>query len=186
MVYEGTLEGFGVRLRSLEEGDAAFLFKLRTDRERTRFVHAIEGTVDDQRLYIQKQRAREGDYYFLAEDLNGEPFGALAYYNLVDKNGETGRMVLNGTFAQNCDAILQLRRFAFEIIGAEYVRCTVVNGNKPVLAQIKRMGGEQVGSFIDSADGSEVLEFHVSRETYEERKEKYRQLVEKSYRMEQR
>ena len=183
MVYQGIIEGIGVNLRALEEKDAEFTFALRQDKDRTKYVHAVNGTVEDQREYIRKQREREGDYYFLAEDKEGNPFGALAYYNLHGRNGETGRMVLNGSFTQNCDAILQLRKFAFEIIGADYIRCTVVDGNKAVMAQIKRFGGVQVGSFTDEADGSLVHEFRVTKEAYFERKEKYQKLVEKGYMM---
>lgn len=181
MVYDEIIEGIGINLRSVEEKDAAFIFALRQDKERTQFIHSISGTVEDQKQWIKKQRERDGDYYFIAEDKTGKPLGTVGYYDIKGKNGEMGRMVINGTFAQNCDAIVQLRKFAFDIIGADYVRCTVVNGNKPVIAQLKRLGGIQTGSFIDEKDGFEVLVFQVSKEAYSARKDKYLKLVEKSY-----
>lgn len=184
MVYDGIIEGIGVNLRSVEERDAEFTYALRQDKERTKFVHSVDGTVEDQRNWIRNQRAREGDYYFIVEDKQGNPLGTVGYYGLEGVNGEMGRMIINGTYAQNCDAIVQLRRFAFDIIGAEYVRCTMVNGNKGVLAQLRRLGAEQTGSYIDPKDGFEVLIFRVSRQAYEARREKYVRLVEKSYQLE--
>ncbi len=181
MVYNGVIQGIGINLRPVEEKDAEFIFVLRRDKERTKYVHSISGTVEDQRKWIRLQREREGDYYFIVEDKEGKPIGALGYYDIKDKNGEMGRMVINGSFAQNCDAIVQIRKFAFETIGAEFVRCTVVDGNKPVIAQLKRLGGVQTGSFIDEKDGFVVLVFQVSKEAYDARKEKYIKLVEKSY-----
>ena len=181
MVYDGIIEGIGVNLRSVEERDAAFTYDLRQDKERTRYVHSVNGTVEDQKNWIRSQRAKAGDYFFLVEDKEGNPLGTAGYYDLKGANGETGRLVMKGNFAQNCDAILQLRRFAFEIMNAEYIRCTAVNGNKPVIAQLKRLGAKQVGSYMDEQDGFEILVYHVSKEAYEAQKDKNKRLVEKSY-----
>ncbi|MEE3405059.1 MAG: GNAT family N-acetyltransferase [Acutalibacteraceae bacterium] len=183
MVYDGIIEGIGVNLRSVTEDDAEFTYQLRQDKERTKFLHSVSGTVEDQRNWIRSQRAREGDYYFVVEDKKGKPLGTVGYYDIVGVNGETGRLVINGNTAQNCDAILQLRKFAFEIIGAEHIRCTTVNGNKTMMAQLKRFGAEQVGTEIDEKDGFELLVYRVTREAYEAGKEKYRKLVEKSYQL---
>lgn len=184
MVYDGVVEGIGINLRSVEESDAEFTYRIRQDRERTKFVHSVNGTVEDQRQWIKNQRQREGDYFFIVEDKSGNPLGTVGYYDIEQKNGEMGRMVINGSFAQNCDAIIQLRRFAFEIVGADYVRCTAVSSNKPVVAQLKRLGGVQTGQYIDEKDGFEILVFRVSKEAYNNKKERYRKLVEKSYNLE--
>lgn len=181
MVYDGIIEGIGVNLRAVTEDDAEFTFRLRQDKERTKFLHSVNGTVEDQRNWIRKQRAKEGDYYFIVEDKNGTPLGTVGYYDLIGVNGETGRLVINGSTAQNCDAILLLRKFAFEIMGADYIKCCTVNGNKTVMAQLKRFGAEPTGSYIDEQDGFEVLVFRVTREAYEAKKEKFSKLVEKSY-----
>jgi len=183
VIYDGIIEGIGINLRSVEESDAEFTYNLRQNKERTKFVHSVNGTVEDQRNWINRQRKRPGDYYFVVEDKEGNPIGTVGYYDIKGVNGEMGRMVINGSFSQNCDAIIQLRRFAFEIIGADYVRCTAVKENKPVIAQLKRLGGEQTGSFVDEEEGFEILVFQVKREAYEKRKEKYWKLVEKSYQL---
>lgn len=181
MVYDGIIEGIGVNFRSVTEDDAEFTYYLRQDKERTKYVHSVTGTIEDQKNWIRRQREREGDYYFLVEDKNGTPIGTVGYYDLEGVNGETGRLVMKGNSAQNCDAIMLIRKFAFEIMGADHIRCTAVKGNKPVVGQLKRLGGVQVGSHIDEQDGFEILEFRVTREAYEERKAKYLELVRKSY-----
>lgn len=181
MVYDSIIEGIGVNLRSVTEEDAEFTYNLRQDKERTKYVHAVKGTIEDQRNWIKRQREKEGDYFFIVEDKEGYPLGTVGYYDLEGVNGEMGRMVINGTYAQNCDAMLQIRKFAFEIIGADFVRCTAVDGNKPVVAQLKRLGGIPTGSYIDDQDGFKVLIFRVDKKAYEDRKEKYTKLVRKSY-----
>lgn len=47
MVYDSIIEGLTVKLRSIEESDAEVTYKMRTDPEKTRFVHQITGTVED-------------------------------------------------------------------------------------------------------------------------------------------
>jgi len=181
MVYEDKIYGTGVNLRPVEEDDAAFILELRGNKERTRFVHAVQGNETAQRAWIRKQREREGDYYFIAEDKQGKPFGAVGYYNLSGKNGELGRMVIDGSYIQNCEAIYLARKFAFEVIGADYVRCTVVEGNTPVIAQIKRFGGVQTGEYQDEEANFHVLVFRVAREAYEKKKGKVEALIQKAY-----
>lgn len=183
MIYDGIIKGIGVNLRPVEETDAEFTYWLRQDKERTKYVHSVNGTVEDQKEWIKKQRVREGDYFFIVEDKQGTPLGTVGYYDIVHNNGEMGRMVINGNFSQNCDAIIQLRRFAFEIIGADYVRCTAVSTNKPVVAQLKRLGGIQTDQYTDPKDGFDILVFRVTKEAYEAKKDYYKKLVEKSYQL---
>jgi len=181
MVYDKVIEGIGVNLRAVEESDAEFIMELRRSREKTRFVHAITGTVEDQRQWIRNQRARENDYYFIAERKNGEPFGAAGYYGLEGPNGELGRMVMDGEYVENCEAIFLLRQFAFDIMKAEYARCTVHPENKPVIAQQKRFGCVQVGTIYDEEGQFELLDCRVYREAYEARKDKLAALIRKGY-----
>ena len=81
MVYQYAIKGLTVCLRSVEESDAEVTFRMRSDPEKSRFIHRTTGTTEDQRNFIRAQRERIGDYLFLIEDLQGNPIGMKGIYN---------------------------------------------------------------------------------------------------------
>ena len=64
MMYDGYIKGLTVQLRSIKESDAEVTFKMRSDPEKTKYVHRATGTVEDQRNYIINQMTLSGDYLF--------------------------------------------------------------------------------------------------------------------------
>ena len=51
MVWNETVEGVYVRLRSAQLEDAQFTYEIRQDKEKTRYIHSVKGSVDNQRKY---------------------------------------------------------------------------------------------------------------------------------------
>lgn len=75
---------YGVTARFVNEGDAEFITKLRSDEKLGRYIHASNGDVEAQRNWIKeyKTREREGlDYYFIFFK-NNEPYGLCRLYNV--------------------------------------------------------------------------------------------------------
>lgn len=142
MVYEKVIEGLTVRLRAVEESDAEVTYKMRTDPEKTKYVHRITGTVDDQRNYIKKQRTLDGDYLFMVEDLVGNPIGMKGVYNYdaVGKTVETGRFIGYGSQVQNMEALKLSFDFAFDVLGVEKINMAALENNTVMLGIQKRFG----------------------------------------------
>lgn len=75
---------YGVTARLVNEGDAEFITRLRSDERLGRYIHASNGDVEAQRNWIReyKKREQEGiDYYFifLKEEV---PYGLCRLYNI--------------------------------------------------------------------------------------------------------
>ena len=142
MVYDGYIKGLTVRLRSIEESDAEITFKMRSDPEKTKYVHRATGTVEDQRNFIIKQRALPGDYLFVVENLDGTPIGMKGVYNLNEekKEVETGRFICYGSQVQNVEALKLSFDFAFDILGVNKVIMSALENNKVMLGIQKKFG----------------------------------------------
>ena len=62
-------------MRTIEEFDAEVTYKMRSDPEKSRYIHRAEGTVEDQRKYIAQQQNKPDDYLFVIEDKSGNAIG---------------------------------------------------------------------------------------------------------------
>ena len=54
MIYRDKISGKTVRLRCIEEKDAEITYKMRSDPLKSKYIHAMEGTVEDQKNYIKR------------------------------------------------------------------------------------------------------------------------------------
>ena len=63
-----TLDKYGLHVRLVNEDDAAFIVKLRTDERLGQFIHATSPDVEQQKAWIRKYKEREAEgleYYFI-------------------------------------------------------------------------------------------------------------------------
>jgi len=59
---------YGLHFRFVNEDDAEFIYKLRSDKIISKYIHDIEGGVEQQREWIRSYKEREGqgkEYYFI-------------------------------------------------------------------------------------------------------------------------
>lgn len=181
MVYDGVIQGKTVRLRSIDEDDAEVTYKMRTDPEKARFVHPVQGTVEDQRKYIKRQRETPGDYLFVIEDLHGNPIGMKGVYNYnKEKNEiETGRFIGYGSQVQNIEAMKLGFDFAFDVLKVDRVVMSALENNDVMLGIQKRFGVEF--TYKDRYEGLEYDNLHstLTREAYAISKPKVEKLIDR-------
>lgn len=123
MAVEIGPEGFGHRLRPVQPRDAARIFELRTDPELGRFLNPTTGGVDDQERWIEAQRARDNDYYFVVETLGGEWEGVIGLYGIADSTADWGRWLLRRGSLAAPAAVLLLMSFGFDQLGLQRICC---------------------------------------------------------------
>ena len=139
-----TTEGFGVRLRPVRMGDAAFIVWLRNlDHARGR----IGDTVDEpgQRAWLEKYFTRDGDYYFIIETASGVSVGAYGIYDVRGRSAESGRWVINPAVPAAIPSALLAFRTAFETLGMDELRVSTVSTNQLVLSLNRKFGFRQIG-----------------------------------------
>jgi RimJ/RimL family protein N-acetyltransferase len=122
-------EGFGHRLRPAERRDATDILELRTDPELGRFLNPTTEAVEDQECWIDAQRARAGDHYFVIETLGGRWEGVVGLYGIEDASGEWGRWILRRRSLAAPASALLLLRFGFDELGLQRIYCRTLAEN---------------------------------------------------------
>jgi RimJ/RimL family protein N-acetyltransferase len=81
-----TLERYGLQVRLVNEDDAEFIVKLRTDPKLSRFIHTTDSNVDKQKEWIREYKKREAngeDYYFVFS-ARGERVCLFRLYSITE------------------------------------------------------------------------------------------------------
>lgn len=182
MVYEDLIPGKTVCLRSIEERDAEATFLMRSDPEKSRFIHAAKGTVDDQVEFIRRQRKTPGDYLFVAEDVgDGRLVGMRGVYHWSpeEKVAESGRLISIGNQIQGTEIMMLGFDFAFDVLGVDRVFMTTLEPNASVLSIQQRAGAKVIRKVPDEEFGCLRYESYLERSDYFEKREHIFSLIER-------
>jgi RimJ/RimL family protein N-acetyltransferase len=134
-------EAFAIRPVALE--DARFIWELRKDPERSRYLHPVKGGVSALVDWMKAYFDRPDDYYFMVERLrDGRAEGTVGLYG-VDHMGhcaEWGRWVLRRDSLAAIESALLIYRFGFDRMGLEEIYCRTVAANRHVVRLHQSLG----------------------------------------------
>lgn len=119
MVYNKEISGEYVKIRSIKETDAEFSMKIRQDKKKNKFLHFVDNDIEKQRIWIKNQRETTNDYFFIAQTIEEKYVGTVGIYDIVDKVGHLGRLLMIGNPFQTFEAMLLSMIFAYEILGLD-------------------------------------------------------------------
>lgn len=145
------LEGHGYRIRPVDTSDAAFIVGLRTDPELGKYLHATSPSVDDQIAWTQRYFEREGDWYFVIEDVvSGESQGCIAIYNHAPRFGtaEWGRWIIKRGSLAALESASLIYDMGFNVLGLESMYSRTEEANLPVVSFHESLGSEMNGLVI--------------------------------------
>jgi RimJ/RimL family protein N-acetyltransferase len=137
MRHDLSICGEAFRLRPVQPDDAAFIVDLRSDRERTKFLHPISGLIEDQKAYLDQYFRRHDDYYFIVDSLlDGKPQGTISIYNIDREkwSGEFGRWILTPGSLAAVESALLLYTIAFNALKLEMVFTRTIASNDKVVS----------------------------------------------------
>lgn len=171
---------YGITLRLVEEEDAEFIFKLRTDSGLNKFISYTSPKIADQIKWIQYYKIRELEgleYYYIAQDQFGNKYGTIRLYNFDDKSFEIGSWLFH-TYAPIGMAVkTHFIGFetGFEVLKAEFCRFEIRKKNTAVLRYMH--------DFKTTLVNEDELNYYftLSKEDFYERRNKL-PLFNKSYR----
>ena len=93
------IEGIRLCLRLVEPNDAAYIFSLRTNPVYNTYLSAVNGTVEDQRMWIERYKEREAaghEYYFVIERRDEHiPCGLVRLYDIDRERLTWGSWILD-------------------------------------------------------------------------------------------
>jgi len=146
MYVNDILLGKYVKLCAVSPEDAQFVIDIRSDAEKTKYLHKISFDYETQRQWILEQNAREADIYMYMEDYSGNKLGLLSIYNYdaSDKSAEFGRWISNGNAIQNMESVLLLFDYGFLKMGIKSLHMNTMVDNKKVVKFWKRFGAVKV------------------------------------------
>lgn len=87
------LNRYGLHVRLVQESDAAFILRLRTNEKLSRFINATSADVSQQVAWTRSYKTREAagtDYYFIFEKPAGIPVGVCRIYDIEPGRFTTG------------------------------------------------------------------------------------------------
>lgn len=137
MKHTSIITGEAFALRPLTLEDAPLIVELRTDRQRTKFLHSVSPSLNKQRMWIEGYLRRANDYYFVIERLReSTPEGLIGIYDVAldASGGEWGRWILRSGSIAAVESAYLIYKFAFEILRLKMVYCNTVVGNKSVVS----------------------------------------------------
>jgi hypothetical protein len=178
---EFTFEKYGLFSRLVNEEDAEFIVKLRTDPKLGRFIHPTSPDINKQREWIREYKNRESEgkeYYFIFLKA-GHPVGLNRLYHLEEDRFTSGSWVFapDAPFEYAIASALIVRTIAFDILGKELEfgveGCHV--DNKKVVKFNLMIGLKIKGKRIE--EGEEFYTFNLTKADYEIRKPKIERLI---------
>lgn len=178
MVWNETVEGKYVRLRAARIEDARFTYEIRQDKEKTRYIHPVNGTWEDQVEWLRSQQEREGDYFFIVETKEGTPIGTTSVYDIRGDEGEGGRILLNGSPVQNVEATMLGYDFAFYVYGLKKLWLTVHEESIHVQGYVKKFGAkEEYRKYSDELQ-ADLIYYLVTEERYNKKRQRIMKTIE--------
>jgi RimJ/RimL family protein N-acetyltransferase len=133
----GTVKGIGFELTPVMIEDAEFIYQLRSNPVRARFLNRGATTINEQKAWILKYLAREGDFYFIIHDsITLEPQGTIGIYDidLALRRAEWGRWLLIENSLAAVESCRLIYRFAFECLKLHELYCRTIKDNKAVVS----------------------------------------------------
>ena len=177
MVYDGVLEGKYVDLKSCTEDDAEFTRAIRKDPQFADCFPAFDNTIEEQRAWIRKQRIKEGDYFFVVWDKQGNRIGTISVYDVNGNHAESGRLAIK---AQNpfqpLEAQILCFRFAFGYLKLECIDGYIFADNERAIRYNKQFGGKQYTPEPDET-GRLIVRFENWRSDFEKVDQKFSRML---------
>lgn len=170
------LVGKNIKLRSVELDDADFIYKMRQNEVKTRFLSKVTGTVESQKEWISKYKQREyeqKEFYFVIESKSKEKLGLVRMYDFKDNSFCWGSWLIKEDAPKSTaiESALQIYEFGFYKQCFKRSHFDVRKGNDKVISFHQRFGAKIVDE--DELD----YFFNFEKSDYETIKEKYKRYL---------
>ncbi len=163
------LDRYGLHTRFVEESDADFILKLRTDTRLGRFLNSTKPDKEAQIIWTKEYKKRElagVDYYFVFEKPKGTPLGVCRIYDVEEDEFTIGSWLFSPDAPVGSAILADIitREIAFELMPEKKLRFDVRRGNINVLRY------QNTYKPIILRESSEDVFFELSRENFEKYK----------------
>lgn len=176
MAFVDAIEGTYVDLKSATVEDAEFTLRIRQDPIFEKFLPRINNTVEQQKQWIQKQREKNNDYFFVVWNKNGLPIGTIGLYENDKGQPESGRLALKGDAYENFETAYLLYEFAFHTLGLECLYGIVYADNKRAIRYNQQFGVVTGETCLDE-NNKRMIHVSISAKNFNYRKAALKKLI---------
>ncbi|WP_321311723.1 GNAT family N-acetyltransferase [Halarcobacter sp.] len=163
-------------MRTVMLEDAEFIYNIRQNQNKTKYLSKITGTVQSQKEWIKSYKEREKiekEFYFVIESKNDERLGLVRMYDFQYDSFCWGSWLIkeNAPKTTAIESALQIYEFGFYKLGFKKSHFDVRKENKKVISFHKRFGAQII-------DENELdYFFNFDKNQYEVIKEKYKRYL---------
>lgn len=148
MAMRDDVKGPNLRLRLILPQDALYVHELRINPAYNTHLSAVNGTVDDQRRWIEAYKEREAagqEFYFIIARNNGVPCGTVRIYDIRTDSFTWGSWILDHNKPPKAalESALLVYQFAFDVLGKVQAVFDVRRDNARTLMFHRRFGANE-------------------------------------------
>ena len=168
--------GKNINMRTVTTEDAEFIYNMRQNQNKTKYLSKVTGTVESQKEWIKNYKQREEEkkeFYFVIESKDKEKLGLVRMYDFQDESFCWGSWLIKEDAPKSTaiESALQIYEFGFYSLGFEKSHFDVRKENDKVIAFHQRFGAK----IIDEDELNYFFNFEKS--DYEITKEKYKRYL---------
>lgn len=132
--------------RDATQNDAAFILSLRTDAQKSRYLHSTSPDLQAQRAWMERYAAMSGEAYFIIEH-RGEAIGTVRLYDAQRDSFCWGSWILADSRPHQAamESALMVYAYAIDHLGFHACHFDVRKANAKVIAFHERFGAKIVG-----------------------------------------
>jgi RimJ/RimL family protein N-acetyltransferase len=141
-----------IKLRFVEEEDAEFILRLRTDPSKNKYLSQTGSDLSDQIKWIHSYKSREksnSEYYYVICDNDNERLGLVRMYDFKDNKQSFcwGSWILkqNSPVFAGIESAITIYEIGFDICGFHKSHFDVRKDNIKVLKFHRNFGAKQIG-----------------------------------------
>ena len=166
------ISGKNINMRTVKLNDAGFIYEMRKNQAKTKYLSNISGTVEDQKNWINPYKHREierKEFYFIIESKVGEKLGLARMYDFKDNSFCWGSWLIkdNAPKTTAIESALQIYEFGFYQLGFNQSHFDVRIGNDKVISFHQRFGAKIVREDeLDYFFNFTKIDYEITREKY--------------------
>jgi RimJ/RimL family protein N-acetyltransferase len=168
--------GKNINMRTVETEDAEFIYTMRKNEDKTKYLSKVIGTIESQKEWIKSYKQREEakeEFYFVIESKDKEKLGLVRMYDFKDESFCWGSWLIKEDAPKSTaiESALQIYEFGFYNLKFQKSHFDVRKGNDKVIAFHQRFGAKIVDE--DELD----YFFNFEKNDYEITKERYKRYL---------
>ena len=168
--------GKNINMRTVTTEDAEFIYNMRQNQNKIKYLSKVTGTVESQKEWIKNYKQREEEkkeFYFVIESKDEEKLGLVRMYDFQDNSFCWGSWLIKEDAPKTTaiESALQIYEFGFYSLGFEKSHFDVRKGNDKVIAFHQRFGAKII--YEDEFD----YFFNFTKIDYKITKERYKRYL---------